>query len=353
MIRPGFLSAEERAGLLQQVRRPMGMHGPARRAHAILLLDDGLTVPQIARLLYLDDDTVYQWHRRWSDGGLARLTEFGWKGSSPRLSAQEEAELAEMLTEQVFRSTAQVIALVEEHFGLCYTRSGMIKLLGRLGFIYKKPKALPRSPSPAEQEAFVADYETLLNGLDPGDRVVFADAVHPEYQSRPAHGWIRKGDKVALMRTTGRQRMNLAGALDLETGTCHLVEALTINAQTTIDLFKRLLKAYPRARKIYVILDNARYHHAKIVEEWLRTKGKKICLVFLPPYAPNLNAIERLWGVMHKHVTHNRYYPSFGDFAEAVRTFFRKTLPANWHHFRDTISDTFHIIRPANFRVLA
>jgi len=270
MIKKGFLSAEERQGLLAQVRRPSGVHGPARRAHVILLLDDGLSVPEVARLMYLDDDTVYQWHRRWIDGGPARLSEFGWKGSSPRLSLEGEAALVDVLKSRLFTTTAEVIALVEERFAVRYSRSGMIKLLHRLGFEYRKPKALPRLPPVETQEAFVAAYESLLNGLDAKDQVVFGDAVHPEYQTRPAHGWILKGDRVAVSRTTGRQRLNLHGALNLETGACHMVEAEVVNAETTIALLSRLLTAYPEAGTIHVILDNARYHHAKIVGEWLK-----------------------------------------------------------------------------------
>ncbi len=65
---------------------------------------------------------------------------------------------------------------------------------------------------------------------------MFSDAFHPEYQTRPAYGWIRKGDPVAVSRTTGRQRLNLLGAINLETGLCHLVEAEKVSAETTIAL---------------------------------------------------------------------------------------------------------------------
>ncbi|CAI9413054.1 hypothetical protein ANOBCDAF_04721 [Pleomorphomonas sp. T1.2MG-36] len=80
--------------------------------------------------------------------------------------------------------------------------------------------------------------------------------------------------------------------------------------------------------------------------------GQRLDLRFLPPYAPNLNAIERLWRVMHTSVTHNKYYERFADFVDAVNVFFRKTLPSQWPKLRDFISDDFHIIDPRNFRVL-
>lgn len=101
------------------------------------------------------------------------------------------------LMARVFTSTSEIIALVESGFPFAYSRSGMIKLLARLGFEYKKPKALPRLPTVQAQQAFVADIPSS-QPIETKDEVVFLDAVHPEYQSRPAHGWIKKGDRVAI-----------------------------------------------------------------------------------------------------------------------------------------------------------
>ena len=80
--------------------------------------------------------------------------------------------------------------------------------------------------------------------------VVFAAAVHPEYQSRPAHGWFIRSDKPAIKATTGRQRLNLHGALDLETMKLTLVEGEKINAETSLRLFEKLERAYPDTRVI-------------------------------------------------------------------------------------------------------
>ena len=202
------------------------------------------------------------------------------------------------------------------------------------------------------QEAFIAAHERLMNRLGADEAVYFADAVHPEYQSRPAYGWVRKGDKVAVKRTTGRKRINLHGALCLEDFDCQIVEGESISAETTVRLLEKLSARNPGKSKIHVILDNARYHHAKDVKAWLATVGCRIQLHFLPPYAPNLNAIEKLWGVMHRSVTHNTYYPTQIGFINAINAFFKVTLPRNWRSIRDVVSDNFHVIRPENFRVL-
>lgn len=353
MIRSGFLTAEERQALLRLIRRASGSLRVGRRAYAILHLDDGLTFEEVARVLFMDDEAVRIWHRKWVEKGIAGLSSFEWKGSSPRLTSAQESLLAQKLEEEVFTSSAQINALVVSLFGVSFSRSGMIKLLDRLDFEYKKPKGLPRGASVAAQEEFVRQYEALLNGLMPDETVYFCDAVHPEYQSRPAHGWVRKGQKLAVQKTSGRKRLNLHGALCLETAACPIVEGDAICAETTIRLLKKIIEQCPKMRVIHVFMDNARYHHARAVQVWLKTlEGQRIKLHFLPSYAPNLNAIERLWAAMHQHVTHNRFYADFEDFAAEIRAFFKVTLPKKWNTLRDRINDTFHIIDPTRFRVL-
>ena len=159
-------------------------------------------------------------------------------------------------------------------------------------------------------------------------------------------------DKVALRRTSGRQRLNLHAALNLENFHCPLVEAERIDAASTIALLAKLEASNPGKRRIYVIVDNARYHHARVVRQWLERPDCRITLVFLPAYAPHLNAIERLWAVMHREVTHNKFPASFGHFVDAVFDFFRRRLPQEWTKWRDTVTDNFRIISHKDFRVL-
>ena len=70
-----------------------------------------------------------------------------------------------------------------------------------------------------------------------------------------------------------------------------------------------------------MFLNNARCHHAKIVREWLAQPGHRVTLHFVPAYCPHLNPIERLWGRMHKHPTHNKTYATCREFAEGPLNF--------------------------------
>ncbi len=153
--------------------------------------------------------------------------------------------------------------------------------------------------------------------------------------------------------TSGRERLNLHGAIDLETGLTRIKEVQTVDAQSSIDLFASLERAYQTMSRIHVFLDNARYHHARAVQDWLQQPGRRIVLHFVPSYCPHLNPIERLGKVMHENVTHNRRYAKFRDFAEAVLGFLRKTAPRRFNEFSSSITDNFRVIDPKDFRILA
>src|SRR6202051_489572 len=87
-----------------------------------------------------------------------------------------------------------------------------------------------------------------------------------------------------------------------------MIEATTIDALSTIALLMAIMLMYPTKRLIHVFLDNARYHHAVIVQAWLARPGCRIKLHYIPSYCPHLDPIERLWGLMHRHTTHNKCY---------------------------------------------
>ena len=119
-------------------------HGVARRANAILLLDDGKSCQAIAEFLYLDDDTIRGWYKTYREAGWDALSVDGWKGGQSRMTSAQETELCAWLDGRFCRSTVEIRAHILKEFGVEYSHSGCLKLLARLGFEYRKPKGLPR-----------------------------------------------------------------------------------------------------------------------------------------------------------------------------------------------------------------
>ena len=223
--------------------------------------------------------------------------------------SEQQDKLKAWIAETLPRSTRAVGAWIARECGIEYqTRSGLIALLHRLGMEHRKPKAVSRKLDPAKQAAFIKTYEDQLNHLPADEAVIFADAVHPT-RWRCA-GWLlgaERGVGRAVEQSSGRDRLNIHGAIDLETGQTVMKDVLTVDASSTILLLMAIEVMYPAMPGlIHVYLDNARYNHAKLVQAWLAQPGRRIKLHFIPTYCPHLNPIERLWGLMHRHTTHNK-----------------------------------------------
>jgi transposase len=354
MIRPGFLDSESRCDLIELARDGSAAHRLARRANALVLLDDGMSCASIAKVLFLDDDTIRTWYQLFQEDGVEGLASFGHEGGVCRLTVEQQGKLKAWISEALPRTTRQVGAWIALECGIEYqTRSGLIALLHRLGVEHRKPKATSRKLDPVKQEAFIDAYEGLLNQLSVDETVVFADAVHPTHAVRPVGCWAPKETPVAVEQSSGRDRLNIHGAIDLETGQTIMKDVLTVDALSTIMLLMAIEATYPGMRSIHVFLDNARYHHAKLVQAWLARPGCRIKLHFVPAYCPHLNPIERLWGLMHRHTTHNKCYATFKDFSIAMLTFLRDRVPRNWRTYCDEVTDNFRIIDPTKFRIIA
>ena len=162
------------------------------------------------------------------------------------------------------------------------------------------------------------------------------------HNSQPAYGWIRKGKDMVIKANTGRQRINLNGAYNLEDHSVVIQETEMINAQSTVSLLKEMLQKQPLG-KIYVILDNARYYRSELVRLFVE-KNTRICLLFLPPYSPNLNIIELLWKFFKKKVIYNTYNEQFAVYRKYCLNFFRH-LEKYRPELQTLMTDNFQLIQ--------
>ncbi len=100
--------------------------------------------------------------------------------------------------------------------------------------------------------------------------------------------------------------VNVNGAINIQDLRIETRMDDRINANSTIELLKRIEQSNPKAGVMTVICDNARYYRSKLVKKYLM--DSKIALIFLPPYSPNLNLIERFWKFFKKKVLYRQYY---------------------------------------------
>jgi hypothetical protein len=122
--------------------------------------------------------------------------------------------------------------------------------LQRHEFSYKKPALVPGKANKEQQQAWLAGYEKLRQGLPEDETICFIDGVHPTHNVQPAYGWIKKGVRKELLTNTGRSQLNLSGAIDVISHRILVLEDQTLNAESTIRFFQKIEKAYPNIHKL-------------------------------------------------------------------------------------------------------
>ena len=166
------------------------------------------------------------------------------------------------------------------------------------------------------------------------------DAAHLLHNAVPGQGWIRRGTTVELKTNSGRNRLNVLGAYSPDDHTLVSIEGTeSCDADMVCQLLHKLRKAN-RGKQVLLVLDNASYQRAKSVQAL--AKRLRIRLLFLPPYSPNLNLIERFWKFLRKKITRNTYYATFADVRAAIQRLVTNIEPYT-EELTTLMTENFHL----------
>lgn len=126
-----------------------------------------------------------------------------------------------------------------------------------------------------------------------------------------------------------RKSVACFGAVSLSTGKFVRAMCSVFNAETFQEFLKKLLRHRSRNKRMVIVLDNAKYHHAVLLAPYLRKHCKLLSLLFLPPYSPQLAPIERVWKLARRLATHNRYFATLVEVLDAVSACFERWRQPN------------------------
>jgi transposase len=175
--------------------------------------------------------------------------------------------------------------------------------------------------------------------------LLYLDPMHQIHNNENDYAWQLRGLKGTkkVLANTGRKRLNIIGAINPVSfePTVMLTEE-NCCAEVIEAFLEEVKKQYADATTICIILDNARYQRSYIVQQ--KAKALDIELLYLPPYSPNLNLIERLWRYFKKKVMKNKYYDTYTGFENAVDTFFQ-TFNERINDMKSLLNFKFGIIK--------
>ena len=188
------LTSTERANLLKQHKSERD-HRAADRIKAVLLSDDGLSNREIARVLFLNEESIGRHIKDYLN--QSRLANDS-GGSCSKLNKSQSTELISHLNTKLYPDALQISHYVEAEYGVRYSRSGMVNWLHQHGFSYKKPTQIPAKADKTQQIEFAQQYERLKATLPDDAVILFGDGVHPSMETKLSHGWIATGKDKSI-----------------------------------------------------------------------------------------------------------------------------------------------------------
>ena len=297
------------------------IHNPIQtirqRMDAIYWTSQGYSRQKVAQCSGVHRNTVKTYIKLYNQGGLEALMRFNYKGFNSKIS-EHRPTIEDHFRLNPPRTAKEATAKVKELTGLDLSVNEVRRYMHKLGMKPLKTGHIPAKANPEKQQLFLEDtLNPLLEKAKAGQcHLFFMDASH--FVLLPFVGILWCFERVFIKAAAGRNRINVLGALNavslkMET----LINTTYINAETIVELLDKLAKGF-KDLPIYIVLDNARYQHCDYVKHAAAALG--IQLVFLPPYSPNLNLIERVWRYIKKDVLGTKYFDCATKFHDAIRT---------------------------------
>jgi putative transposase len=324
-------SVKER--LLRHLRRCRNASLRVRYLIIINLLN-GRGAYETADVLGIHNTTVYRIAKRFAryqeaglldareDNGQEKLSEAFLgildkivRGSPQDYGWRRPTWTRELLVKTMVRETGVRIALTTMSRALALIRA-------RRG----RPRPRVRCPWPkAVQTRRLNKISRLLEDLPRGHVGVYEDEVDIHLNPKIGLDWMGLCQQKDVLTPGNNQKRYLAGSLEPRTGRLVWVQSERKTSALFLSMLDKLLKAYPEAEVIHVVLDNYRIHKSEIVHAAMAgyLRGR-IELHFLPPYSPDHNRIERVWQDLHANVTRNHLCPDIVSLMREVQYYLRK-----------------------------
>jgi transposase len=314
MLKIQFKEAEVEQLYHQFMENPPGL--VKKKLHVIYLKSLGLPHFEIARIARISGDRVTDYLKEYKEVGLSGIGELRiYRPVSSLLPYREQ--IKEHFEKHPPHTVSQASHEIEKLVGIKLSLSACRAFMRKhLGMKCRKMAVIPSKADPEKQALFLNDsLEPLLAEEKQGKRkVFFVDAAH--FVMGAFLGMIWCFERLFLKSSSGRKRYNVLGAYSVSnTDLITITNDAYINSDTIVALLIKIKQQHPDI-PLTLVMDNARYQRCvKVMDE---AKALGIDLLFLPPYSPNLNLIERLWKFIKKKCLYNEFYETFSEFKAAI-----------------------------------
>lgn len=321
-----------------------------KRLHSIYIKASmHLSNKEVCQITGAHPNSLGKWigiFRREGFDGLCRIEQH----RKESLLENQTTSIKELFDKQPPRSIEEARLKIKELTGIDRSSTRVRAFMKRHGFRFLKTGHIPAKVNTTQQKDWVNEtLKPVIEAARKGEvHLLFMDAAH--FILQPFLCCLWSIARVFIKGAAGRHRINVLGAVNAITKEMTtLINNDYIDANVIVEFLKQLKQKYPD-KPIAIALDNARYQHCFFVTTWAKSLG--IHLLFLPPYSPNLNIIERVWKFTKKEILNARYYDTPPLFHQAIRTFFQninvnhkkqleKLLTLNFQFFDNFITHSY------------
>lgn len=313
------------------------------RSEAILLLVDNVPPAVIARFVDRTESTVTEWARQWDQERISSIfTGHAGNLNASKLTADQRADVKRVLSQppteqglpEQFWTVPDLAVWLKTRFDVVYESATSYHFLLKMaGLSFHKPETVDRRRADeAIIETKLAEIraEIAADLADPDTLVYAADEVRIDQEAIIRRAWHTKGAKTKVRVNRKRDSQNYIGFLNQNTGACELIRLTWQDGPKILDALTSLVATHP-GKQITIVWDNASWHKTHLIRDEL-APGKKLAnirLIAFPPYAPDHNPIEHVWGEAKNNIS-NIQHASFAH----TKAAFEDTVTAQPYPYR-------------------
>lgn len=308
-----------------------------RCAGVLTLYETGNNVSETARRCHAGRATVRVWRKLYETAGEAGLVprdrgREAWKATALILQQLDELVRTDPTGLGYLRSrwSSELLALELKQRGIAVQATTIRRWLVRLSIVWRRARPTLHLADPRKVQRMRA-IKRALRRASATDEVFYVDEADIDLNPRIGATWTPRGVQQTVATPGKNRKQYVAGALNARTGRVLWVEHAAKNSELFLRLMEALSRAYRRARRLYLILDNYRFHDSRVVRAWL-ARHPRLKRLFQPAYHPWVNRIERLWKQLHDTVTRNHRCQNLDTLMKAVRRFMHVCQPFPGSH---------------------
>lgn len=276
------------------------------RKRGIKMMKLGVTQRKVSEVLEVSRSCVQRWWLVYNKSGLKALSVDARgrpKGSGCRLNTEQERRIQRIITDKTpdqlkmdfaLWDRSAVCELIRREYGVEYSLQNMSVLLKRWGFTPQKPAKLAYEQKPAEVKKWLDEtYPAIKQRAQQENAEIFwADETTVKPEAHTRRSYAPKGKTPVIRQPAKRFHSSVISAINNRGKMQWMALSEAMNSELFIKFLTQMIKR--RKRKIFLIVDNLRVHHSKVVKAWLEEHRDKIMVFFLPSYSPELNPDEYL-----------------------------------------------------------